>query len=256
MRFFFKFQTFEELKEQNEIEMALLGFFRLFRVKDGELPRRSTVEFYKSFLKNYIIKEKHLDISDKNVFIKFNRFWKSYAESLKSEGKGDVQHNCEVPDEILSDIYSLLATIHDLMNADPHDPSYETLLEKLPEQIHDSFHYYAQYGAMLVIMHFLARRGREGMAQLKKDDFRIIEDENGDRFYKKVRGELTKNHRTDSENLELGGLIPFTVTPENFSPGLYLKDFIGKLHKNCDFIFQKPARESKKFHIKENPECW
>ena len=249
-------QKFEDLNDQDEIEMVILGFFRLFRVNNGELPKRATVDLYKSFLKNHIIREKGMDISDKNKFIKFNRFWKSYAESLKSEGKGDVKHNSEIPDEILGRIYSLLAIIHDLMTADPNHESYEELIKQLPEEIQGKFHYYAQYGAMLIIMQFMARRGREGMAKLKKTDFEIIEDENGERFYKKVRGELTKNHRVDSENLDIGGIMTFQVSPEGLSPGLFLRDFINKLNHSCEFIFQKPAQESKKFKLLENPDVW
>ena len=249
-------QKFEDLNDQDEVEMVILGFFRLFRVNNGELPKRATVDLYKSFLKNHIIREKGMDISDKNKFIKFNRFWKSYAESLKSEGKGDVKHNSEIPDEILGRIYSLLAIIHDLMTADPNHESYEELIKQLPEEIQGKFHYYAQYGAMLIIMQFMARRGREGMAKLKKTDFEIIEDENGERFYKKVRGELTKNHRVDSENLDIGGIITFQVSPEGLSPGLFLRDFINKLNPSCEFIFQKPAQESKKFKLLENPDVW
>ena len=244
------------MNEKSVLEEALMDYFRRFRVNGTELPKRSTVEMSKSLLKTHVLNEHTIDISKDGDFPKFSRFWKGFVMELKAHGKADVRHNREVPDPILAKIYTLLSAIHDLMTGDPNDPTYDDILTRIPEEIHDKFHFYAQYGCMMIIMSFFARRGREGMADLKISDFEIITDDFGNRFYRKNRGELSKNHRTDSEDLDIGGLITFEVNAEGLSPGLYMKDFIGKLNKNCEYIFQRPARASKLFDIKSNPDCW
>ena len=131
------------------------------------------------------------------------------------------------------------------------------LINQLPESYRGSFNYLAQYGAFFLVVQFLARRGRENLHALKKADFELQQDEDGNEFFVKVTGELTKNHRNDSENIdELGGILPFMETPEGLNPGLYFKEYLKKLNGKNDHLFQRPARPSKKFQLHMNPDCW
>ena len=79
-----------------------MDYFRRFRVNGSELPKRSTVEMYKSLLKTHILNEHTIDISKDADFPKFLRFWKGFVMELKTHGKADVRHNREVPDPILA----------------------------------------------------------------------------------------------------------------------------------------------------------
>ena len=212
---------------------------------------------YKSFLRGNILKKTNLDLTNATIFPGFKRFYDGYCKTLKSAGKGNVTHNPEVPDDHLSKIYSLLNTIHGLMLGDPNDPSYEQLISTIPENFIKDIHYIALYGAIVLITQFLAKRGREEIDSYEKTDFDLREDEDGNRFYKKIVGRRSKNHQKDSENVEeTGGLILFEPTPENLSPGQYLHDFFEKLSPKSNSLCQRPRRKSKHFDIKTNPSCW
>ena len=93
---------------------------------------------------------------------------------------------------------------------------------------------------------------------MKKSHIQLFQDEDTQaRFYKKVRGEYSKNHKTDSENLmALGGIIPFANNALNFSPGLYLERYLEKLQPNFEYLFARAQRPNKAFNIQTNPKTW
>ena len=248
----------EIYNDPNELEKTIQSFFQQFRVgKDQSLPKRNTSDMFKSHLKGHILKKVNLDITDTKIFPGFKRFYDGYCKTLKSAGKGNTKHNPEVPDESLAKIYSLLNTIHGLMLGDPNDPSYDELLSKIPNEKQENIHYLALYGAIMLITQYLAKRGREEIDQYRKTDFELLEDDQGNRYYKKIVGRNTKNHQKDSENVEeTGGIIPFSPTPEGLSAGQYLHDFLEKLSPKSDFLCQRPCRKSKSFKIHKNPTCW
>ena len=262
---FFLQEITEILNDKELLEKSLQDFFNNLRVGKEKLrPMRNTAEMYKTFIKGYILKKNGQDISDSIIFRNFCDFYKGFCKTLKSEGRGDTHHNREIPDSVIAEIYELLATIYSLMIADPNDASYQDLIRKLPESYRGDqgqtkgFNYLAQYGFLFIFIQFNARRGRENLDELKKTDLEMKKDEDGNIYFVKVTGELTKNHRSDSENVEeTGGLIPDLVTPEGFNPALFVKEFLKKLNPKSEFVFQRPTRLSKqKFRIQENPDCW
>ena len=107
---------------------------------------------------------------------------------------------------------------------------------------------------MFTIAHHFARRGQEGIDMLTKDHFKIFEDE-GRKFFKKILGEVSKNHSMDDQDMQIGGIIPI-LENNSFSPGQFLKDYLTKLNPGCTFIFQKPKRIAANFKLESNPSIW
>ena len=167
----------EILSSQDLLEKSLEDFFFGLRVGKNQLrPMRNTSDMYKSFIKNYILKKTGQDITNSVKFRNFTGFYKGYLKTLKSEGRGDVNHNREIPDAHIAVVYELLADIYSLMIADPNDSSYGDLIKKIPEDYRGEigqtkgFNYLAEYGFCFLFIQFMARRGRENIDQLKKCD--------------------------------------------------------------------------------------
>ena len=64
--------------DKPKLDSTLSKYFYCFRLLNGELPKRNTVECYKSFLKQIVLKNTNgqWDICDKNGFPKFTAFYK------------------------------------------------------------------------------------------------------------------------------------------------------------------------------------
>ena len=60
-----------------KLDSILAKYFFCWRLKNGEFPKRNTVELFKSFLKNIILKNTHgqWDISKSCDFPKFTKFY-------------------------------------------------------------------------------------------------------------------------------------------------------------------------------------
>ena len=85
----------------------------------------------------------------------------------------------------------------------------------------------------------------------------LIEDEeDASKYYKKVLGEESKNHKFDSEDLENGGRIMFETNVYGFNPRLFFHLYMGKLHPDAQYLFSREQREKKGFNLKSNPTVW
>ena len=84
-------------ENQNLLENTVMEYFHNFRVGKGgkDLPRRATIELYKSFLKNILKKRSNnqVDLTDSIRFPKFTEFYKGFLKKLKLEGKGNTRRN-------------------------------------------------------------------------------------------------------------------------------------------------------------------
>ena len=113
-------------------------------------------------------------------------------------------------------------------------------------------HRLLQWSAQFIISLFDIRRGREGISELKvkhhtkKHDQDLKMD-----YYVKALGEESKNHHHDSENLLNAGIIPCVVNSYGTNPGLVLDLYISHLNPSCEFMFQRPQRQSKTFKLDE-----
>ena len=68
--------------------------------------------------------------------------------------------------------------------------------EKLPTVYRDTYHKLIQKGMQFIFMSLLAKRGREGIDKVEKNDFKKCYDEDGDYyFWTRVIIRRTKNHQ-------------------------------------------------------------
>ena len=102
----------------------------------------------------------------------------------------------------------------------------------------------------------MARRGCEGLAELTKEHVALLTDDDGRRYYKKVLGEESKNHKTDSENMENGGTIPYEINDFGFNPRRFFHLWMTKQSPTATSLFNHIKRPSRKFKLKFNPQVW
>ena len=160
-----------------------------------------------------------------------------YVKNLKCKGKGDTKHNKPMPDYDQAKIYELGALLHGIIKDGPNAE-----LTTLPVGFENTFHYLAQKLGIFVILTHFARRGAEGINTLKTTDFGTFEDPKHGKYYKLIVGSSSKNHQSDSENRDGGGLVLFKTNKFGFSPGQYLMDYMSKLNPKCQYLFPRPRR--------------
>ena len=89
-----------------------------------------------------------------------------------------------------------------------------------------------------------------GLANLKKDTYIKRFDECLKiEFYEKVKGELTKNHQNDNEDVSSAGIIPFHADQFGYNPGRLIEIYMSSLNERNENLFQRPLEASKKFDI-------
>ena len=114
----------------------------------------------------------------------------------------------------------------------------------------NDYHRLLQWSVQFVLSLFDIRRGREGLDELKVHHY--VKQHNQELkmdYYMKAMGEQTKNHKTDSEDLSNAGIIPCVENSYGTNPGLVLDIYLSHLNPNCEFLFQRPQRPSKGFHL-------
>ena len=92
---------------KDNLEDIAIEFIRQLRVNGDQLPKRNTIEMYKSFLKKFILIETKMDVTNEIQFEKFGRAYKTYLRTLKSAGRGDTDHHCEISEKDLGKIYKI-----------------------------------------------------------------------------------------------------------------------------------------------------
>ena len=112
-------------------------------------------------------------------------------------------------------------------------------------------HWSLQRKVQFDIRFFFARRGSENMDKMRKNDFEVFFDQKSETwFVKKVRDELTKNHR-DREQIVSGFM------PENrddpLCPVASFRKYQEHLSPKNDYMWQSPLEHGK---LKSNPNVW
>ena len=139
------------MKDVELLDKNLCNFFSKYKVgkrgiglKDtddkkvkGKRPKTSSAANFLSFLKNYILKNSKVDITNSNQFPKFGQFWKGYTKKLKELGLGDTEHNDEIERQTLEAINNLLVVLFQLMTKPATDDDYKELLEEVPKSYKD-----------------------------------------------------------------------------------------------------------------------
>ena len=121
----------------------------------------------------------------------FNAALTGIQKNIKAAGKGDTAHFQPLPLEVQNAIHKLLGNLQTLVrhrkNGDP--VSYEAALKNLPYEYKHNYHELIVNGAQYTVTKFDIRHGQEGIELLTKNHY-VIVDENGFKFYKKVRNLL------------------------------------------------------------------
>ena len=76
-------------------------------------------------------------------------------------------------------------------------------------------------------------------------------------YFEKTRGEATKNHLKDVENVSLSGIIPFHTDEFGYNPGQLFGYYLATLNPQNENLFQRPLVPSKNFDIhKKSAKIW
>ena len=97
-------------------------------------------------------------------------------------------------------------------------------------------------------LHF-ARRGREGLRDLRKDSFRVMRDAGGREYICMAYNEKEKNHQggdVSSIKSSEKEAVMYAVDNDELCPVKSFKLYLGKLHPECDAFFQTPNKNFKK----------
>ena len=145
---------------------------------------------------------------------------------MKSEGRADTKHNDPIDEDTEEKLNDLMALLQKVMEEkDRTSENYKKLLLDLACLVpgyENSWHKLVQWCMMYIIMKYHARRGREGMDELKKCSFaKTYDAKNNSYQYVKVVGEASKNNRDTDQDLSKEGVIPFTI----YKNGKILLDF-------------------------------
>ena len=190
-----------------------------------------------------------VDINNEAVFKSFHQFYSGFVKKLKGEGKADTKHHPEIPAQSQRAFQTLFGHLLRVLNARGCE-EYEHMLQNLPEESREDYHYLLQKAVMYILVLFDCRRGQEGMAAMNKDFFSKEWDENTQMFrYEKAKGETSKNHQNDSEDLSNTGIILFNTDEFGYNPGELMEFYLSKLHPENPALFQRCKWISKKFTL-------
>ena len=194
-----------------------------------------------------------MDINNAAVFQSFDAFWSGYIKKLKVAGKADTTHHPEVPAPTQRAFHILFGHLLRLLNAQ-NDLEYEALLQKLPEQCQKNYHALLQKAVLYIVVMFDCRRGQEGLSAMNKDFFSKEFNESTQMFYyEKTRGEASKNHGSDSEDISNSGIILFDTDEYGYNPGELMEIYLNMLNPEQTALFQRVRVPSKKFNIRDAP---
>ena len=189
-----------------------------------------------------------VDINNGAVFKSFAQFYSGYVNTLKGEGRADTTHHPEIPATTQRAFHTLFGHLLHVLNARGCD-EYEELLQRLPESCRKNYNDLLQKAVMYIVIMFDCRRGQEGLAALNKNFFHKEWDDNTQKFrYEKSKGEISKNHQKDSEDLSNTGIILFETDEFGYNPGELMEYYLSKLSGNTA-LFQRVRGISKKFTL-------
>ena len=234
-------------EQKEDLENKIIAFLDRLRTNKGELPSKSYFEGVKSGIKMALLElsKEQVDISNMK---KLAQMTKGVHRKLKEAGKGDVKSHPRLPDSVLDKIYHAFGDLTKFLET--KDLKH---LCSLPQDYKDHPVKLLQYSVIFSIIILDVRRGREGLADLPKDCYTLCREESF-QFFKKSRGEGSKNHQSDSENLGNNGIIAFCQGSHGFNPGLLLRIHLDHLNPDCPNMFQKPKDLGP--HELAYEDCW
>ena len=213
-----KDEQFEEL-DATELAENLKSFYAEVRDKEGHRYSHSTLTGIRAGLNRHIKMppfNRTFDIIRDTSFIQANHVFDGYVKANILEGNASVKHK-----PVISD-----GDWQKLMNSTELEPV-------TPKGL--------QNKVFVNIMTHFARRGREGLRELKKDSFVIRKDDAGLEYIAMAR----KNHQgLNIRDIEEHGIMAEQPN-DPMCPLASFKLHLSKLHKNSDIFFCYPTENPK-----------
>ena len=129
-------------------------------------------------------------------------FLVGYHKTIKDAGRGDTKNRSEIPSKSWDFLMEHLFILQELMEADKSSERFQELLRLLPSQFYQKWHYLLQWGAILILLAFTAKRGREGIQNLRADHFeKLWSEELGIHYYAQIIEIGSKNHKVDDQGM-------------------------------------------------------
>ena len=237
-------------------------FFFTLRVRNDEIPKLATAESIRSHIKNKILKDMNIDVTNPENFPNEQVNWRKYTIMLTKEGKSVTKHKEEIPPDTMDALWMLFSATQSALENRSSDRYVSDFLSKINLNLHNELHKVMMYGACFILIFFEARRGQEGLEYLKQADFKLVENETFQyKYYKKFRSEADKNHQAMGTNVACSGVIPFMdiILDDGvtiFNPGRFFGVYLSLLppeatKEGCKggFLFQRAKKNCKTFSI-------
>ena len=241
---------------------SLSAFFFTLRVRNDEWPKLGYAENIRSNIKQMILSDFNIDISNLENFPDSEKNWRKYTIKLTEEGKAFTKHKDEIPPKTLDKIYMILVAVQAALENRNSDKYVVDYLSKIPAELHNKLHRIMMNGATFLVIFYEVRRGLEGLENMKQVDFRLVEDETFEfKYYKKFRSEQDKTHQNVGTNVACSGVIPFLNIllddgTTRFNPGEFFHFYLSLLPPEATmdggkggFLFQRPKILCRKFNL-------
>ena len=131
-------------------------------------------EGIRSHIKNQIIKDFNIDISNMENFPNTESNWKKYTVKLTQEGKAFTKHKEEIPPNTIDKIYMLLVRVQSALENRHSDNYVEEYLAKIPTDLHNKLPRVMMFGGCFLVIFFEVRRGQEEFAKIHSTFFYIL----------------------------------------------------------------------------------
>jgi hypothetical protein len=194
-----------------EIDQRLQGFYASVRKSDGEDFNSSSMSNLRYSLARWQQTTRGFDIIKDPEFSNSTSVYKAKIIDLKKKGKGSVKHVDTISEEDMQKLADLKY----------HTP---VLL---------------QYKTWLTIQMHFAKRGRENISEMKKNDITIKEENGFRRVY--LKDSLTKNHRGQDFCQSTNALIMETKNVD--CPVKIITTYLSHLHPKNEFLWQRPLSQ-------------
>ena len=136
-------------EERNMLAKIHSAFFFTLIVREDEWPMLGYAEGIRSHIKNKILKDYAIDISNPENFPDEPSNWKKYTIKLTQEGKAFIKHKEEIPPDTFENVYMLLTNTQSALENRHNNNYVENYLSKIPTDLHDKLHHVVMLGTLL-----------------------------------------------------------------------------------------------------------
>ena len=208
--------------ETNEaLEELLQKFYAEVRDKKGSTYMKSSYISIRYGINRYLRAPPFYikcDITKDRDYMKSNQVFNGMLRKIKLNGKDITTHKAAISDED----WQKLSESDVLTTSTPQGLQKKVFMD--------------------IMLHF-GRRGREGLCELRKDSFVIIEDENGTKYIEPAYNEMEKT-KQGVDAREEGKQCVMTAAPgDSTCPIASFEKLISLLNPNCPYLFTRPKSQ-------------